>query len=113
MHRLFLELKQKHVYRVAAAYAVVAWVLLQLFNNVAPILELPPSVGRIVLLLLVIGFPLTIGAAWMRQIGPADASAKLGTLDWALVGALVVVIGLASYEQLAGSRAGTGVPASS
>ena len=52
MGNLFAELKRRHIYRVAAAYAVVAWVLLQLVNNVAPILELPPWIGRAVLLLL-------------------------------------------------------------
>jgi len=36
MANLFAELKRRHIYRVAAAYAVVAWVLIQLVNNVAP-----------------------------------------------------------------------------
>jgi hypothetical protein len=35
------ELKRRHIYRLAAAYVVVAWVLLQLFNNLEPILKLP------------------------------------------------------------------------
>jgi len=38
MANLFAELKRRHIYRVAAAYAVVAWVLIQLVNNVAPAL---------------------------------------------------------------------------
>jgi hypothetical protein len=37
MGNVFAELKRRHIYRVAAAYAVVAWVLLQLVNNVAPV----------------------------------------------------------------------------
>ena len=36
MGSFFAELKRRHIYRVAAAYAVVAWVLLQLFNNLTP-----------------------------------------------------------------------------
>lgn len=41
MANFFAELKRRHIYRVAAAYAVVAWVLLQLVNNIAPALRLP------------------------------------------------------------------------
>lgn len=108
MGNFFAELKRRHIYRVAAAYAVVAWVLLQLFNNVAPILESPAWVARAVLLLLVMGFPVALLFAWMRELAPADgASARATTskLDWALMGALIVVIALVSYEQLAPSPA--------
>ena len=62
--KFFAELKRRHVYRVGAAYAVVAWVLLQLFNNVAPILESPPWVARVLLLLLALGFPIALLLAW-------------------------------------------------
>ena len=41
MGNLFAELKRRHIYRVAAAYAVVAWVLLQIVNIVAPIFNCP------------------------------------------------------------------------
>src|SRR5258708_18446588 len=103
MGNLFAELKRRHIYRVAAAYAVVAWVLLQLVNNVAPILDLPVWVARAFLLLLVIGFPVALFFAWMRELAPADgttARAVTGRLDWALMGALVVVLALLSYQQL-------------
>jgi hypothetical protein len=36
MGNFFAELKRRHIYRVAAAYALVAWVLLQIFNNLTP-----------------------------------------------------------------------------
>src|ERR1700730_10382734 len=104
MGNLFAELKRRHIYRVAAAYAVVAWVLLQLVNNVAPILDLPVWVARAFLLLLVIGFPVAILFAWMRELAPADgatARATTGKLDWVLIGALVAVLALVSYQQLA------------
>ena len=104
MGNLFAELKRRHIYRVAAAYAVVAWVLLQLFNNLEPILKLPDSAGTLVLVLLLGGFPVALIFAWVHQLATADgasAHATTGTLDWALIGALVVVIGLVSYQQLA------------
>src|SRR5229473_2296900 len=106
MGGFFAELKRRHIYRVAAAYAVVAWVLLQLVNNVAPILDLPVWIARAFLLLLVIGFPVALFFAWMRELAPADAAtprATTGKLDWALIGALVIVIALVSYQQLASS----------
>src|SRR6266478_3348140 len=114
MANFFAELKRRHVYRVAAAYAVVAWVLLQLVNNVAPVLDLPVWVARAFLLALIIGFPFTLLIAWMRELAPADspaARAVTGKLDWALMGALIAVIALVSYEQLAASRGERAVPA--
>jgi len=101
MADFFAELKRRRIYRVAGAYAVVAWVLLQLIANVAPILDLPPWVARAFLLLLVIGFPLAIFLAWTREPeGDPTQRAATGSLDWALMGALVVVIALVSYQQL-------------
>src|SRR6266566_3678540 len=106
MGDFFAELKRRHIYRVAAAYAVVAWVLLQLFNNVEPILKLPDWAGALVLVLLVGGFPVALLLAWIHQLAPADgttARAATGKLDWALIGALVAVLALMSYQQLSPS----------
>jgi len=112
MAEFFAELKRRHVYRVGAAYAVIAWLLLQLFNNVTPILEAPPWVGRVLLLLLVIGFPIALILAWtfeatlagIKRETPAAAGAATKTpttiLDYVLAGALMLVIGLVTYQQL-------------
>src|SRR5882672_5638932 len=103
MENFFAELKRRHIYRVAAAYAVVAWVLLQLVNNVAPGLNLPNWAVTLVIVLLAVGFPVALLFAWIHQLAPADgaaARATTGKLDWALMGALLVVIALVSYQQL-------------
>ena len=110
MADFFAELKQRHIYRVAAAYAVVAWVLLQLVNNVAPILELPAWIARAFLLLLVIGFPVALVLAWVLELKAPPATVD-GTpvrtaatrMDFVLAGALAVVIALILYQQLAPS----------
>jgi TolB-like protein len=60
MANFFAELKRRHIYRVAATYTVVAWVLLQLFNNIEPILKLPDWAGSLVLFLLLGGFPVAL-----------------------------------------------------
>ena len=48
------ELKRRNVVRVAAAYAIVSWLILQLTDVLVPILDLPDWVGKFVFLLLVI-----------------------------------------------------------
>lgn len=102
LDRLFAELKRRHIYRVAASYAVLAWLLLQIVNNVAPVLAMPPWVARSILLLLFLGFPVALFFAWMRELPPADATGQQSAttkLDYGLMGALVLVIALVSYQQ--------------
>src|SRR5260370_1362195 len=115
MANFLAELKRRHLYRVAAAYAVMAWVLIQLVNNVAPALRLPEWAPTLVIVLLLVGFPIVLLIAWMRELAPADGStarAVTGKLDWFLASALVVVIALVSHEQLAPSQTAiTGVDA--
>jgi adenylate cyclase len=104
MGNLFAELKRRHIYRVAAAYAVVAWVLIQLVNNITPMLKLPDLVGTIVLVLLAVGFPVAILFAWIHQLAPVDSGAARATtnkLDWVLIGGLATVLAVVSYQQLA------------
>ena len=113
MANFFAELKRRHIYRVAAAYAVVAWVLLQLVNNLAPIFELPPWIARAVVLFLVLGFPVAVLLAWVFEVTPeglkrtatdgAPARTKHGMVDWMLTGALAVVIAIFVYQQFAPS----------
>jgi TolB-like protein len=104
MAEFFAELKRRQMFRVAAAYAVVAWLLLQVVNNVAPVLDLPVWVARAFLLALVIGFPIALLFVWMRDLAPSDASAPRPAttkLDYVLAGGLILVIALLSYQQLA------------
>jgi TolB-like protein len=67
---LFSELKRRNVFKVGAAYLVVAWLVLQLVSVVSPILELPAWFARAVLLLLVIGFPFALIVAWAFELTP-------------------------------------------
>ena len=50
------ELKRRNVFRVGVAYAVAAWVLLQIFDVLGEILELPEWGGKLILAVLIIGF---------------------------------------------------------
>src|SRR5215510_16314513 len=66
--KFFVELKRRHVYRVAIAYAVVAWLLTQIATQVLPFFEIPNSAVRFVVLLLVIGFPVALALAWVFDL---------------------------------------------
>ena len=66
----FEELKRRNVVRVGIAYAVGAWVLLQIFDVVGEILDLPDWGGKLILVLIVIGFFLTLFLAWAFELTP-------------------------------------------
>src|SRR6185503_2412085 len=104
MGNFFAELKRRHMYRIAAAYAVVAWVLLQLINNLAQALKLPDWLPATVVVLLALGFPVTLLFAWIQQMAPADGTAreaKTTRLDWILVGGIATVIAIFLFQQFA------------
>jgi TolB-like protein/Tfp pilus assembly protein PilF len=66
----FSELKRRNVYKVAVAYAVVAWLLIQFATQVFPFFEIPSWTVRLVILLLIIGFPVAIILAWAFELTP-------------------------------------------
>src|SRR5213594_942566 len=71
MNRNFLaELKRRNVYKVAVAYAVVGWLSVQIATQVFPFLEIPNWIVRLVIALVVIGFPIALVIAWAFEITP-------------------------------------------
>ena len=66
----FAELKRRNVYKVAIAYAVVAWLLMQVATQVFPFLEIPNWMVRAVIVLLVFGFPVALVIAWAFESTP-------------------------------------------
>ena len=66
----FAELKRRNVYKVAVAYAVVAWLLMQVASQIFPFFEIPNWAVRLVVLLLVIGFPIALIIAWAFEVTP-------------------------------------------
>jgi len=64
----FAELKRRNVYKVAVAYAVVAWLLMQVASQIFPFFEIPNWVVRLVVVLLVIGFPIALIIAWAFEV---------------------------------------------
>jgi TolB-like protein/Flp pilus assembly protein TadD len=66
----FAELKRRNVYKVAVAYAIVGWLLVQVATQVFPFLEIPNWVVRLVIALVAIGFPVALIIAWAFELTP-------------------------------------------
>ena len=66
----FAELKRRNVYKVAVAYAVVGWLLIQIATQVFPFFEIPNWAVRLAVLLIVLGFPIALVIAWAFELTP-------------------------------------------
>ena len=66
----FAELKRRNVYKVAVAYAVVGWLLVQVATQVFPFFEIPNWAVRLVVLVIIIGFPIALVIAWAFELTP-------------------------------------------
>jgi TolB-like protein/Tfp pilus assembly protein PilF len=109
----FAELKRRNVYKVAIAYAVVAWLLMQIASQIFPFFEIPNWAVRLVVLLLVIGFPVAVILAWAFELTPegikraedVDLSPTLTRktgrkLDFFIIAVLLLVIATLIFQRL-------------
>ena len=69
-HNFFAELKRRNVYKVAVAYAVVAWLVIQAASIFLPAFNAPQWAMQIIILILVIGFPIALAFSWAFEITP-------------------------------------------
>ena len=70
MKDFFAELKRRNVYKVAIAYAIAGWALAQGIAQVFPVFDVPNWVIRLIVALIVIGFPIALIFAWAFEITP-------------------------------------------
>jgi TolB-like protein/Tfp pilus assembly protein PilF len=66
----FAELKRRNVYKVAVAYAVAGWALSQGIAQVFPVFDVPNWVIRLIVVLIIIGFPVAVVFAWAFELTP-------------------------------------------
>src|SRR5581483_10132003 len=66
----FSELKRRNVYKAAAAYVVVSWLLVQAASILFPTFDAPASAMKILVIILVLGFPITLAFSWAFEITP-------------------------------------------
>jgi predicted ATPase len=68
--RFLAELRRRKVFRAAGAYLVVAWLIAQLGDVIFGMLELPGWTGKLLLALLLLGFPIALVLAWIYELAP-------------------------------------------
>ena len=66
----FAELKRRNVYKVAVAYAVVAWLVIQVAATIVPALHLPDTITTTVVVIVLLGFPIALVLAWAFEMTP-------------------------------------------
>src|SRR6266705_2711290 len=66
----FAELKRRNVYKVAIAYAIVGWLVMQIAATVVPALHLSDAITSAVVLLVILGFPIALILAWAFELTP-------------------------------------------
>ena len=102
---LIAELKRRNVFRVAVAYAIVAWLLIEVASVVLPTFEAPEWVMKAFSSLVILGFPLALILAWAFELTPEgfkresavdpDESITHVTgrkLDFAIIGLLAIAV---------------------
>ena len=115
---IFTELKRRNVIRVALLYVLAAWILLQVAGLLFGLLELPSWAGKLVLGLLLLGFPLVLLFSWIYELTPdgirresqidrSEAVPEPGVrkLNIAIVALLVLTIAIVAIDRLVPDRA--------
>ncbi len=123
-HGLFAELKRRHVYRVAVAYVVVAWLLVEGATQLFPFFRIPDWSIRAVVFFAIVGFPIALVLAWAFELTPEgvrrtepvdspDARApeqhrQVGRgLDYAIIAVLVAAVAIMAWQRWGPHKAPT------
>jgi TolB-like protein len=109
---LFSELKRRNVFKVAAAYVIVGWLIMQAGEVMGPALNLPGWVNSMLAFFLILGFPLALLFAWAFEMTPdglkkeknIDRSQSIAQLtgrklDFTIIAMLVVALAYFVYEK--------------
>ena len=118
LKRFVTELKRRNVYRVAVAYLVVAWLLIQVATQTFPFFDIPNWAVRLVILLLIIGFPVALILAWAFELTPEGVKRTEGVpreqsivrstrrkLDFVIVTVLALAVALLLVDRFRLGRA--------
>ena len=108
---LIAELKRRNVFKVGIAYVVASWLLLQLTEVLTELLEIGPEVGKIVIVLLIVGFVPALIFAWAFEMTPEgikrehevdrtqSVTQQTGRkLDFTIIGIMAVALGYFVWE---------------
>jgi len=108
----FNELKRRNVFKVAAAYIIVGWLIMQAGETLAPALHLPDWVNSLLVFFLLLGFPLAMFFAWAFELTPEGLKKEKDVdngqsiaiitgrkLDFAIIGLLVIALAYSAYDK--------------
>ena len=102
----FAELKRRNVYKVAVAYVVVGWLLVQVTTQVFPFFEIPNWIVRLIILTIIVGFPIALVVAWAFELTPEglkrtdsdeQAPARSGGHAWIYIAAVGALLSVALF----------------
>ena len=109
---LFAELKRRNVFRVAIAYAVASWVLIQIIDVISPVFEIPNWAPKLIIVILAVGLVPALVFAWAFELTPegikkeadVDRSGSIANqtgrkLNYVITGFLVVAVVLLLAER--------------
>jgi len=110
LKKFFAELQRRNVYRVAAAYGVVSWLLVQIATQVFPFFDIPNWTIRMIVVVLLLGFPVAVVLAWIYdltpqglqrtdEVAPATATHSRGRkIDFVIIGVLLTIIAIMTWR---------------
>jgi TolB-like protein len=109
---LFTELKRRNVFKVAAAYVIVGWLIMQVGEVMAPALHLPQWINSALAFFIILGFPFAMFFAWAFEMTPdglkkekdVDRSQSITghtgkKLNGMIVGLLVLALGYFAFDK--------------
>jgi TolB-like protein/Tfp pilus assembly protein PilF len=112
LKNFFAELQRRNVYKIAVAYGVVSWLLIQIATQVFPIFDIPNWASRLVVLLLALGFPVALVLAWAYELTPEgirrtddidpgkSTARRTGRkLDFVIITVLLAVIAVLAFQR--------------
>src|SRR5438477_8679543 len=115
----FAELKRRNVYKVAIAYAVVGWLVIQIASTILPTFHAPEWVVQTLIVIVALGFPVALVIAWAFEMTPEglkrteDVSPKEKIPQWSkrkfaalIVTDALIAAGLLAFQlfRLGGTR---------
>jgi hypothetical protein len=83
---LIAELKRRNVFRVGAAYAIVAWLLIEVASVVLPALHLPDWTLTFLIIVILAGFPLALIVAWAFELTASRGQLLVQLNEMRLIG---------------------------
>jgi TolB-like protein len=104
MGDFFAELRRRHIYRIGAGYVIVAWAIAQVVDLLSQIFALPDWIAQPVVVVLAIGFPVTLVVAWLiegqeHKAETTGAASPASKVDWVIAGGLALVLAVIGYQQ--------------